>query len=654
MAPSSPQPHSQSHFESQSQTTHLPLQDGLSPSLAHHILDTFTIDSSEDRELFASLLTSGLAPPAEVCKLWELSLMRGMEEWEMMMDCAIALRNQTMQSLRLQQRKGQNEGQKARLGTGMETSGNELCLLPFLDLVMNGLAPCAVLGSVLGKRDKYDGMEESSPLAKGRRGGSKRMRKMKKAAVGRGVSRFWADDDGDDDGDTPKMSTPKQKTSLSGHAGKAVKHEEQGQEGVDAVLQGGEMTVVHRPAGISQGNGASEEKQSSLREDADLMGSEVPDGSGFLDTQIPGYSHAPSSPSNESVDADLDDGSMVDVLSVAPLPAAHTRKPYKSPFFSAPSLSPKKPMSKITTSPSKPKFPSKKPQTPRPPGISSLPIPPLSAPSFGLIQEELASDPFRLLIAVTFLIKVRGSVSIPLFRQLMNRFPTPEALAAADPAEIINLIRPLGLSANRCSVIQRYARMWIECPPCKEKRYGVRNYPGPSDARGVKVGEEFGAEPDDFYCNYTGKGSLPGIGGTKDGDGDDAYDTTNAIKLAKEHAIGSAWEIGHLTQGPYALDSWRIFCRDKLLGRAEDWKGKGRHPEFQPEWMRVLPRDKELRACLRWMWMREGWEWDPVTGEREPLREEMRRAVDEGRVAYDDSGGLVILDEKIGEEDTVQ
>ena len=42
--------------------------------------------------------------------------------------------------------------------------------------------------------------------------------------------------------------------------------------------------------------------------------------------------------------------------------------------------------------------------------------------------------------------------------------------------------------------------------------------------------------------------------------------------------------------------------------------------------------------------MREGWEWDPMTGEREPLREEMRKAVDERRVSYNECGGLVILD----------
>jgi hypothetical protein len=113
----------------------------------------------------------------------------------------------------------------------------------------------------------------------------------------------------------------------------------------------------------------------------------------------------------------------------------------------------------------------------------------------------------------------------------------------------------------------------------------------------------------------------------------------------RDDGEADTWEIGHLTKGKYALDSWRIFCRDELLGRATDWNGHGREGEFQPEWMRVRPDDKELRACLRWMWMREGWEWDPRTGERALLREELRCAVNEKRVEYDDAGELRILSE---------
>jgi hypothetical protein len=161
----------------------------------------------------------------------------------------------------------------------------------------------------------------------------------------------------------------------------------------------------------------------------------------------------------------------------------------------------------------------------------------------------------------------------------------------------------------------------LERPPCRERRYGVKNYPRRGDGKGVKAGEEFGPEDEEV--------------------GDEG----NVVRDAKERALGCAWEIGHLTQGPYAIDSWRIFCRDVLLGRSRDWTGSGEQREgFQPEWMRVLPKDKELRACLRWMWMKEGWEWDPETGEREPLREELRRAVDEGRVGYDDNGNLVITE----------
>lgn len=308
-----------------------------------------------------------------------------------------------------------------------------------------------------------------------------------------------------------------------------------------------------------------------------------------------------------------------------PAPATQpgpTHKSSSKPSISNPKRSLKSPF--FTSAPPPQPTPPKKTRPPRG-TISSLPIPPLSSPTFGLIQESLSSQPFRLLIAVTFLIRTHGTAAIPIFHQLMERFPMPKALAVADPDDIIELIRPLGLARVRCKAIKRYAERWVERPPEKGRRFGVKGYPYPlssfSPRREVKAGEEFGAEDDDLE-------------GEKDAVGD-----------ARDRAVGCAWEIGHLTGGPYALDSWRIFCRDVLLGRAEDWMGKGAVPGFQPEWMRVLPRDKELRACLRWMWMREGWAWDPVTGDREPLSEEVRRAVDEGRVGYDDTGGLVILDQ---------
>ncbi|KAL7787544.1 hypothetical protein V8C37DRAFT_264296 [Trichoderma ceciliae] len=254
-----------------------------------------------------------------------------------------------------------------------------------------------------------------------------------------------------------------------------------------------------------------------------------------------------------------------------------------------------------------------------PPGtISCIPFPPLDSPSFGIIQEELAHDSFWLLIAITFLIKTSGKLALPAFRRVRERFPSPSRLL--DPSvegELLGMIRHLGLPNVRLAYIQRYAKAFMERPPKAGIRYRVRNYDKRAispPSRGLSSGDSEGSERSHSLSD----------GGNQDLE---------------------AWEVGHMTQGKYAIDSWRIFCRDELLGRAEDWNGKGREAEFQPEWMRVKPSDKELRACLRWMWMREGWEWDPRTGERTVLREEMRRAVNEGRVEYDDAGALRILAE---------
>ncbi|PFH55418.1 hypothetical protein XA68_18349 [Ophiocordyceps unilateralis] len=246
--------------------------------------------------------------------------------------------------------------------------------------------------------------------------------------------------------------------------------------------------------------------------------------------------------------------------------------------------------------------------------VSCIRFPPLSNLRFGIVQEEMAHDPFWLLIAVTFLIKTSGQLAIPALYKVMRRFPTPAQLC--DPAntqQLSDMIRHLGLGVVRVAMIHRYARAFLDRPPRAGVRFRVRNY----EKRDVAA----------LWDQPPTKGPDEVLVDEADSDDDEA------------------WEIGHMTQGRYALDSWRIFCRDVLLGRADDWNGKGREAEFQPEWMRVLPADKELRACLRWMWMREGWEWDPATGGRTVLREEMRRAVDEGRVEYDETGGLRIMGE---------
>lgn len=301
---------------------------------------------------------------------------------------------------------------------------------------------------------------------------------------------------------------------------------------------------------------------------------------------------------------------------------AHSKSPYfatdsslstadnsVNPGHEQPVRTPKK-----RVSPKSPKTPKvnggeetpKKPRTPRTPGgiVSCIPFPPLSAPYFGLIQEKLAHDPFRLLIAVTFLIRTHGKHAIPVFYQLMEKYPTPESLVAANKDDIVPIIRHLGLQNQRAGTYQTYAKLWLEEPPVKGKRYAVRDYPTKGAGKNIKKDE---------------------------------------ILTDEDERI--AWEIGHMTQGPYAIDSWRIFCRDVLRGMANGWNGEGAEEGFQPEWMRTLPEDKELRTYLRWMWLKEGFEWDPFTGEKEVASERLMRAAMEGKIAWDDMGGMRILDD---------
>lgn len=256
------------------------------------------------------------------------------------------------------------------------------------------------------------------------------------------------------------------------------------------------------------------------------------------------------------------------------------------------------------------KLPKFSPYFPKPSGDaeSCLPFPPISAESFGLIQEQLAHNPFRLLLATIFLNRTRGGVAIPVLFRVFERYPTVEAMAAADVADVVETIHCLGFQNQRAKKCIELAKTWLVAPPTKGKRYRKLNYPKKGDGRDVG--------PDECI------------------DDDDPR---------------VAWEIAHLPGiGTYAIDSWRIFCRDELRGVASDWKGTNPSAaaaaaaDFEPEWKRVLPTDKELRAYLTWMWLKEGWIWDRETGKRTRASEEMMRAAARGGLAHEKDGNWVL------------
>lgn len=257
------------------------------------------------------------------------------------------------------------------------------------------------------------------------------------------------------------------------------------------------------------------------------------------------------------------------------------------------------------------KLPCKKPK--RSDKVSCVPFPPLHATSFGLVQERLSHDPFRLLIAVIFLNKTRGSVALPVFYQLMERYPTPADLAAAKQEDVVKIIQHLGLQNQRAKKCINLAKAWLERPPERGKRYRVLHYPKKNDGKDVRPGD-----------------------------------------IIDEEDKRVAWEIGQLPGiGVYAIDSWRIFCRDELrglpTGLPKELTPEAKEEELQKEWTGVLAGDKELRAYLRWRWLRNGWEWDPVTGERKKADEGELAKADQGGIIYGGDGGDVVVGNAKGE-----
>lgn len=152
--------------------------------------------------------------------------------------------------------------------------------------------------------------------------------------------------------------------------------------------------------------------------------------------------------------------------------------------------------------------------------------------------EEVACDWWKVLVAVMLLNKTTGKAAIPVFRDLMSRWPNPTLMAEGDDSSkyahmivssafplapmclLQELLTPLGLQKTRADRIIRLSVMYLADPP---------SFDAPRKSRVP-------------YYPPTAVSHLPGC-------------------------------------GRYALDSFRIFC-------------------CPDEWMNVMPTDKELIKYL--------------------------------------------------------
>ena len=196
----------------------------------------------------------------------------------------------------------------------------------------------------------------------------------------------------------------------------------------------------------------------------------------------------------------------------------------------------------------------------------------------------------------------------------MLKYPTIESLASADPDDIVPMIHKLGFQNQRAKKCVELARAWLADPPVRGKRYRKMNYPRKGDGRDIKHDEVL---PDD------------------------------------DEDPRVAWEIANLPGlGAYALDSWRMFCRDDLRGRPppppQPFPDDPNliQSDFEPEWQRTLPTDKELRAYMTWRWLQKGYLWNKNTGERKLADEDTMKRGEMGGVVTESEDGdyLVLMD----------
>ncbi|KAI8463486.1 MAG: DNA glycosylase [Monoraphidium minutum] len=101
--------------------------------------------------------------------------------------------------------------------------------------------------------------------------------------------------------------------------------------------------------------------------------------------------------------------------------------------------------------------------------------PPVSP--FGLIEEELFEDPWKLLLACMLLNKTSGKQVRQVIWRLFDLCPTPQAVAAADQGALRDLIRPLGLFNKRAAAVQRFSREYVEKEwSCPTELHGIGKY----------------------------------------------------------------------------------------------------------------------------------------------------------------------------------
>ncbi|USN14433.1 endonuclease III [Janthinobacterium phage vB_JliS-Donnerlittchen] len=92
-----------------------------------------------------------------------------------------------------------------------------------------------------------------------------------------------------------------------------------------------------------------------------------------------------------------------------------------------------------------------------------------------LFQERLRETPFWMLVACSLVNLTTWQQARPALDLLMARYPRPEDLAAAQPEDLHDVLRPLGLWRRRAVSLVGLAVRWLGLPA---GRVNIQSLPG--------------------------------------------------------------------------------------------------------------------------------------------------------------------------------
>ncbi|KIJ59072.1 hypothetical protein HYDPIDRAFT_44169 [Hydnomerulius pinastri MD-312] len=183
-----------------------------------------------------------------------------------------------------------------------------------------------------------------------------------------------------------------------------------------------------------------------------------------------------------------------------------------------------------------------------------------------LIQESISDDPWKVLIAVRLLNVTTGKVAIPAFCKIIARWPTPQDLVDAPIDELVELLRPLGLYNKWAKWLKDISKAYIEDPSRYPSAESQTSQPLPSPTPSPSPTPPPTPSPSALQTPPTSNQRNP-----------------NARRRpSTKRPPYARTPISHFPGvGPYALDSFWIFCRGSLDPNAKE-----------DEWKRVMPGER--------------------------------------------------------------